>query len=130
MDSLKLLFIKLFLSLALTLVFLLPSIIAVKKNHPHKMKIVFVNIFGGLLYGLGWIIALVWCFLGEPSNKFLSWGEKTYRTQKESFAKLNFIEKTGLVLALICLVGLLCAWCLFLFYCYMTYRFYFTYNPW
>lgn len=46
----------------------LPTIIALKKNHPHKIPIILVNIFGGLLYGLGWLVALVWCFIVPNSN--------------------------------------------------------------
>lgn len=42
---------------------LLPTIIAIKKNHPYKIAIILVNIFGGFLFGLGWIVALVWCFI-------------------------------------------------------------------
>ena len=41
---------------------LLPSIIAVKKNHVHKIAIILVNIFGGLIFGIGWVVALIWCF--------------------------------------------------------------------
>jgi hypothetical protein len=41
----------------------LPTIIAIRKNHPHKIAIILVNIFGGLLYGLGWIAAMIWCFI-------------------------------------------------------------------
>jgi len=115
-------FIKLFLSLVLTLLFLLPSIIAIKKNHPHKNAIIFVNIFGSLLYGTGWFVAFVWCFLGGPSNKLLSWGAETYRVQKESFSELNSWGKTGVILGVICLVGLLCAGCLFLIFCFAFYR--------
>ena len=41
----------------------LPTIIAIRKNHPYKVAIILLNIFGGLLYGLGWLIALIWCFI-------------------------------------------------------------------
>jgi hypothetical protein len=41
----------------------LPTIIAIRKNHPYKVAIILINIFGGLLYGLGWLVALVWCFI-------------------------------------------------------------------
>ena len=41
----------------------LPAIIALKKNHPYKIPIILINIFGGLLWGVGWLIALVWCFI-------------------------------------------------------------------
>ena len=47
--------------------YFLPTIIALKKNHPHKILIVLVNIFGGLIFGLGLLIALIWCFT-EPSE--------------------------------------------------------------
>jgi hypothetical protein len=46
---------------------LLPTIIAVKKNHPYKIVIILVNIFGGLFFGIGWVVALIWCFI-TPSN--------------------------------------------------------------
>jgi hypothetical protein len=46
----------------------LPSIIALTRNHPYKLAIVLINIFGLALWGLGWIIAMVWCFV-LPSNR-------------------------------------------------------------
>lgn len=46
----------------------LPTIIALKKNHPHKIPIILVNIFGGLLWGVGWLVALVWCFIVPNNN--------------------------------------------------------------
>jgi len=45
----------------------LPTIIAIKKNHPHKVPIILINIFGGLMMGIGWVVALIWCFI-EPSK--------------------------------------------------------------
>jgi hypothetical protein len=42
--------------------YLLPSILAVTRNHPQKLLIAVVNIFGGLAFGIGWLVALVWCF--------------------------------------------------------------------
>ncbi|RDH80999.1 MAG: hypothetical protein DIZ78_17700 [endosymbiont of Escarpia spicata] len=48
---------------------LLPAILAVRKKHPHKVAIILVNILGGLLYGLGWFIALVWCFIIPSGNR-------------------------------------------------------------
>lgn len=47
---------------------LLPTIIAVKKNHPYKIIIILINIFGGLLFGIGWIVALIWCFITPSKN--------------------------------------------------------------
>ena len=42
---------------------LLPTIIALKKNHPYKLPIILINIFGGMVFGLGWVAALIWCFI-------------------------------------------------------------------
>ncbi|WP_321275861.1 SHOCT domain-containing protein [Thiomicrorhabdus indica] len=56
-----------FLLILLPLAFL-PTIIALKKNHPHKIPIILVNIFGGLLWGLGWLVAIVWCFIVPNEN--------------------------------------------------------------
>jgi len=46
---------------------LLPSIIAYRKKHRYLTAIIITNIVGVFAYGLGWIIALVWCFI-EPKN--------------------------------------------------------------
>ena len=43
--------------------FFLPTIIALKRNHPYKIPIILLNIFGGLIFGVGWFIALIWCFI-------------------------------------------------------------------
>ncbi|WP_232584051.1 superinfection immunity protein [Photobacterium carnosum] len=42
---------------------LLPTIIALKKNHPYKTPIILINILGGLFWGIGWLVALIWCFI-------------------------------------------------------------------
>lgn len=53
---------------------LLPTIIAIRKKHPYKTAIILVNIFGGLLYGLGWLVALVWCFVLPKNGDNISVG--------------------------------------------------------
>lgn len=45
----------------------LPTIIAVTRKHPQTLPIVLVNILGGLFFGLGWLVALVWCFIVPQS---------------------------------------------------------------
>ncbi len=45
--------------LALVL-FLLPTLIAFGRELPHKWGIFAMNVFGSILFGLGWIIALIW----------------------------------------------------------------------
>jgi type VI protein secretion system component VasK len=61
------------LSVLLPLIILLPlyfvpTWIAIKKEHPQKVPIILVNLIGGLIWGLGWLAALVWCFI-EPAQK-------------------------------------------------------------
>jgi len=50
------------------LLFLGPTIVAFQKNHPQKVAIALVNILGGFLYGIGWLVALVWCY-SEPRDR-------------------------------------------------------------
>ena len=47
--------------------YLLPSIVAIRTNHPHTPGIVLVNMFLGLT-GIGWIVALVWAVV-QPQPK-------------------------------------------------------------
>ena len=47
---------------------LLPTIIAFKIKHPHKIAIMLLNIIGTLFLGLGWIVALIWCFLFQKTT--------------------------------------------------------------
>lgn len=51
---------------------LLPTIIAIIRNHPYKLPIILINIFGGLIFGLGWAIALIWSFILPQVNPSLS----------------------------------------------------------
>ena len=51
------------LMLLLIPLFFLPTILALKNNHPYKIPIIIINILGGLFWGLGWLVALVWCFI-------------------------------------------------------------------
>ena len=41
----------------------LPTIIAVARNHPHKLPIILVNVLGSFLWGIGWVVALVWSLI-------------------------------------------------------------------
>ena len=54
---------QLIIVLVLLPIAFLPTIIAFKKSHKHKIPILLVNVVGGLIYGLGWIVGLVWCFM-------------------------------------------------------------------
>jgi len=56
-------------------IFFIPTYFAYKKNHPAKIAIILTNILGGIIYGIGWFIALIWVFNGA---------EKKYKTVKET----------------------------------------------
>lgn len=44
-------------------IYIMPSVIALFKNHQHKKSIILLNLVGGLLLGTGWLLALIWCFI-------------------------------------------------------------------
>ncbi|MEZ9399012.1 superinfection immunity protein [Vibrio splendidus] len=44
-------------------IFLLPTTIARRKNHPHKTAIATLNIVGSIFFGTGWLIALIWSLM-------------------------------------------------------------------
>ncbi len=50
------------LLLILGVAYFVPSIIALKENHAHKVAIILINIFLGWTF-LGWLGALAWCFI-------------------------------------------------------------------
>ena len=59
-----------FMALAFFLcLFFVPSIIAVKTNHPYKIPIVIVNVLGGWFLGVGWLVSLIWCFIKPEENE-------------------------------------------------------------
>lgn len=84
----------------------LPTIIAIKKNHPHKIPIILVNFLGGLFYGIGWLVALIWCFITPGNNqrsptipaaeikKLYELKEKGILTQEEFDSKKQALLKT------------------------------------
>ena len=49
--------------------YLTPTVIAVKMRHPHKVAVILTNLLGGAFFGLGWVVALIWCFVeaAKPS---------------------------------------------------------------
>ncbi|HTF97023.1 MAG TPA: superinfection immunity protein [Cellvibrio sp.] len=60
--------IMLFMLLIFLPIYFLPTILALHKKHPHKLPIILINVFGGFIGGLGWIVSLVWCFI-MPKDK-------------------------------------------------------------
>ncbi|GFD67979.1 superinfection immunity protein [Alteromonas sp. KUL106] len=71
--------------LVLLPILFLPSIIAISKNHPHKIPIVLTNFVVSVFLGLGWFIALVWCFIVPSSN--------SSRCSHNSFSSADEIRK-------------------------------------
>lgn len=88
------------------LIFFLPTIIAINRNHPHKWAIAVVNILGSLFAGIGWLIALVWSFIGSPppppssvgiADEIKKWAdlkEKGLISEAEYQAKKRALMKT------------------------------------
>ena len=62
-------FYPILISLVVLPVAFLPTIIALKKNHPYKVQIILVNIFGSFFGGAGWVIALIWSFILPESKQ-------------------------------------------------------------
>lgn len=54
--------------LAFLAVYSLPTILAIRANHKHKLYIMFVNIIGGVV-GIGWLVAFLWLFIESKPSK-------------------------------------------------------------
>lgn len=51
--------------------YFIPTIIAVKRGHPNRVPIILINILAGWMYGVGWLIALVWsCTAIDRSKQY------------------------------------------------------------
>ncbi|MDR1314243.1 MAG: superinfection immunity protein [Deltaproteobacteria bacterium] len=48
------------------LIYFIPTLIAFKRGCRHRVAIALVNIIGGWVYGVAWVVALVWAALDEP----------------------------------------------------------------
>ncbi|BBP46982.1 hypothetical protein THMIRHAS_23550 [Thiosulfatimonas sediminis] len=46
-------------------IFFLPTIIAVNRDCDNKVAIIVINIVLGLLWGIGWVVALIWALVGD-----------------------------------------------------------------
>ena len=83
------LLILLFALLIFLPLYLLPTILALYKNHPHKVPIIIINIFGGAIGGVGWLVSFIWCFITPSSDKEKS----TYITSE--IEKLHNLKESG-----------------------------------
>lgn len=82
---------QLLIILILIPVALLPTIIAVRRQHPHKIGIILVNLLGGLFFGLGWLVALVWCYI-EPKAEASS-----SHSASEEITRLHQLKEDGVI---------------------------------
>lgn len=77
---------------------LLPTIIAILKNHPQKIPIILVNVIGGLFWGIGWLVALVWCFI-TPKEMATRQGDAVMQNAAQDVAaqieKLHDLQEKG-----------------------------------
>lgn len=58
---------QILMALIMLPIYFLPTIIAIHKNHKYKIAIILINVLGGMFMGIGWLVALVWCFI-EPDK--------------------------------------------------------------
>ena len=58
--------------LLLLLVASFPTLLAFAKRHPHRIGIWWVNVSGLFTFGLGWRVALIWCYLA-PAKAAAFW---------------------------------------------------------
>ncbi len=79
--------------------YFLPTIIAIHKQHPHRTPIILVNILGGFIGGLGWVVALVWCFVwpkdagATEKNVASEIGELHHLMEKGIISESEFTKK-------------------------------------
>jgi len=73
-------------------IFLLPTYIANKKGHPAQTSIMITNIVGGVFYGIGWIIALIWAFNGADKKEI---SQKT--STADELEKLFALKEKGII---------------------------------
>jgi hypothetical protein len=53
------------IGLFVVLIALLPTLIALRRKHEHRVAITFLNLLAGWT-GIGWIVALVWATGRKP----------------------------------------------------------------
>ncbi|MCU8208174.1 superinfection immunity protein [Vibrio vulnificus] len=71
---------------------LLPTILAFKKSHPHRVAILIVNVVGGLAWGAGWVVAFIWCFISPRSEEVVDHYEVA-----EEIEKLHDLKEKGII---------------------------------
>lgn len=84
----------------LLVIFFIPSIVAFLRGYHYKWIILALNIFGGALFGVGWIVALIWALwpsetgiadivVNDPTTNSSAANRKIYSRYGENFAAFN-----------------------------------------
>lgn len=75
----------------------IPGLIAKNKNHPHASVIGILGVVGGLLFFVGWIIALIWaCVLPKESDEMVR-KIKASPDIADELSKLKKLENDGIL---------------------------------
>jgi hypothetical protein len=51
------------------IIYIVPSGIAMLRNHPNAIPIILINLLLGWVCGIGWVIALIWSFSAIDANR-------------------------------------------------------------
>ena len=79
------------LTFLLLLLFFLPTLIAFSKKHPYTWAIFTISTFGALVYGLGWLIGLIWCFF-QPGDRYRMFGGSA-----DEIDRLHRLKERGVI---------------------------------
>ena len=72
------------------LIWLLPTIIAYRTNHRYKVAIAVTNVLGSIIWGIGWLVALIWCFIHVKEDSKMKY-VSDYKNKDAD--KYNLLEK-------------------------------------
>ncbi len=90
-----------FILVFLLAVYALPSMVALFRRHPKRWPIVAVNLIGGFFGGIGWVVAMVWCFVDDRrgTDSRIEQLERLERLkQRGSLTAEEFEREKGLLL--------------------------------
>lgn len=91
-------FFSILMFLIVAVIYFLPTYIAIKKNHPHKVPIILINVFLGLLWGLGWLIALIWAIVGDGARQTIMQPIEVKATSvAEEIERLHKLKTDGVI---------------------------------
>lgn len=94
---------SLLLLIAIIAIFFYPTYRAVEIEHPAKNAIIITNLVGGLIYGIGWLIALIWVFNGAEKVKLKADSQKKVSEElkkpsiSEEIRKLHELKEENII---------------------------------